>query len=137
MRKDRLRFGKFIRNKRVHDSRELTQAEVAETLGISSSLYGHIENNQRPPFDIEKMEVFAELFNFTKEDRAKMYDLAAREKSEIPVDLEDMLLYEEIGETIFGLCRKLQNGDFDEEEWKTLAREAYKEAQRRKGGADE
>ena len=135
MRENRLRFGKFIRDKRVRDPREFTQAEVAEMLGISQSLYGHIENNARPPFDTEKIEIFAKVFNLPYEEKTLMYDLAAREKSEIPVDLEDMLLYEEIGETIFGLCRKLQNGDYDEEEWKRLARDAYKEAQRR-GGSD-
>jgi len=137
MRKNRLRFGKFIRDKRVHDSRELRQSDVAEILGISTSLYGEIENNRRPPFDLEKMEIFAKLFGLTYEEKTMMYDLAARENNEIPADLEDILMYEEIGDTIRYLCRELQNGNFEEEDWKKLIREAEKEKDRRKGGANE
>jgi len=137
MRKNRLRFGKFIRDKRVNDSRELRQSDVAEILGISTSLYGEIENNRRPPFDLEKMEIFAGLFNLTYEEKTMMYDLAARENNEIPADLEDILMYEKIGDTIRFLCRELQNGNFEEERWKSLIREAEEEKNRRQGGAGE
>lgn len=136
MRKNRLRFGKFIRDKRVNDSRELRQSDVAKILNISTSLYGEIENNRRPPFDLEKMEIFAELFNLTYKEKTLMYDLAARENNEIPADLEDILMYEEIGDTIRYLCRELQNGNFEEENWKKLIREAEKEKNRREGGVD-
>ena len=137
MRKNRERFGKFIRDKRVNDPRELRQADVAEILGISSSLYGLIENNARPPFDLEKMGIFAELFDLTPEEKALMYDLAARETNEIPADLEDIIMYSEIGDTIRTLCRQLQNGNFEEERWKELIRKAEKEKKRTEGGENE
>jgi len=134
MRKNRLRFGKFIRDRRVGDPRELRQSDVAEALGISTSLYGEIENNRRPPFDLEKMELFAALFELSYEEKTTMYDLAARETNEIPADLEDILMYEDIGDTIRYLCRELQNGNFEEERWKELIRKAEKEKSRREGG---
>ena len=89
MRKQRERFGQFIREKRVNDPRELRQSDVAEILGISTSLYGEIENNRRSPFDLEKIEIFADIFNLSNSDKARMYDLAACETNEIPADLED------------------------------------------------
>ena len=134
MRKNRERFGKFIRDKRVHDPRELRQSDVAEILGISTSLYGLIETNARPPFDLEKMEIFANLFHLTYEEKTMMYDLAARETNEIPADLEDIIMYSEVGDVARQLFRELQNGDFVEEKWKTLIREAEKEKKRREGG---
>jgi len=137
MGKDCLRFGKYIRGIRVHDLRELTQADVAEVLGINSALYGMIENSKRPPFGHEEMEMFAELFNLTSEQKGIMYDLAARENDKTPADIKDIFMNSEIGNLSRTLLRELQNGDFEEERWKTLAREAYKEAQRLKGDENE
>ena len=137
MEKDRVRFGKYIRGIRIHDLRELTQADVAEALGINPALYGMIENNKRPPFDSEKMEIFAKLFDLTGEQKGIMYDLAARETDEAPADIKHIFMNSEIGNLSRQLFRELQNGDFEEERWKTLAREAYKEAQRQKGEESE
>ena len=137
MGKERVGFGKYIRGIRVHDLRELTQANVAEILGINPALYGMIENNKRPPFDAEKIEIFVKLFNLTSEQKGKMYDLAAHENDETPADIKKIFMNSEIGDLSRQLFRELQNGDFEEERWKTLAREAYKEAQRLKGGEEE
>jgi hypothetical protein len=96
-----------------------------------------IENNARPPFDVEKMQIFAEVFKLTYEEKTLMYDLAAREKNEVPADLEDILMYSDFGDKLRKLCRDFQNGDFEEEAWKGFIRDAYKEAKRREGDEDE
>ena len=129
-----MRFGDFIRKIRVNDSRELRQADVAEMLGISLSLYSDIENNRRNPFDHDKMEIFSECFNLTENDKIRMYDLASRVKHGIPVDLEDVFFYEEVGDMARIALREFKAGNLEEDDWKQLIRKAEENKSRRKGG---
>ena len=46
-------------------------------------------------------------------------------------------MYEEIGDMIRYLCRELQHGNYEEEEWKNLIRKAEKERNRREGSGAE
>lgn len=46
-----MRFGEFIKSKRLADPRELTLKDVAEKLGVSLSLLSDIEKSRRKPFD--------------------------------------------------------------------------------------
>jgi transcriptional regulator with XRE-family HTH domain len=131
-----MRFGDFIRKIRVNDSRELRQADVAEELGISLSLYTDIENNRRKPFDFEKMEIFIKLFNLPEDKKTRMYDLASYEKHEIPVDLEDIFMYDEVGDMARVALREFKAGNLEEEDWKQLIRKAEENKSRRKGGAE-
>jgi len=137
MQKKQFRYGDFIKEKRVNDPRELRQSDVAKMLGISTSLYGEIEHSRRPPFNLEKSEIFAEIFNLTNDEKALMYDLAAREKNQVPADIEEIFMYSEIGDLSRQLFRELQNGHYEEENWKQLIREAEKEKNKRKGASDE
>ena len=124
MREKRVRFGEYIKKIRLDDSRELRQSDVAQELGISTGMYGDIENNRRRPFDHEKINKFIELFDLREQERARMFDLASREHNEVPADLEDLLLYEKIGEMARVALREFQGGNLDEEDWKALIRKA-------------
>ena len=44
------------------------------------------------------MELFAELFDLDDEEKAMMYDLSARDRGEVPSDIEDIMMYGEIGD---------------------------------------
>jgi transcriptional regulator with XRE-family HTH domain len=92
-----MRFGDFIRYKRIHDKRELTLKDVADKLGFSLSLLSDIEQGRRKPFNSEKIDLFCKYLELSNEDRNLMYDLAARDRKEIPSDLEDIMRYSEIG----------------------------------------
>ena len=133
MQEKRIRFGDFIRQIRLRDSRELRQTDVANELGLSLSFYSEIENRRKRPFDPEKIEIFAELFNLSEERKALMYDLASRENREVPADIEDIFMYEEIGDLARVALRQSKAGDITEADWKRLIREGEANKARRKG----
>ncbi len=118
-----LRFGDFIKKIRQEDPRELTLKDVSKILGISLSFLSDIENNRRKPFDKEKIEIFAKEFNLSDEDKAKLYDLAARDRGEIPSDIEDIMMYSEVGDMARFALRQSNAGKINEEDWKKFIRE--------------
>jgi len=132
----RIRFGDFIKKKRLSDPREIRQSDVAKELDISVSLYGEIENRRRRPFDFDKIEKFAAYLNLTEEDKARMYDLASYENREVPSDIEDIFMYEEVGELARFALRQSKAGNITEEDWKRFIRESEENKRQREGGAE-
>ncbi|MDD2235386.1 MAG: helix-turn-helix transcriptional regulator [Desulfitobacteriaceae bacterium] len=59
-----MRFGDFIKQKRLSHPDELTLKGVSQLLGISLSFLSDVENNRRKPFD--KIELFAERLGLTE-----------------------------------------------------------------------
>jgi len=51
-----MRFGDYIKQKRLQHPDELTLKEVSKMLGISLSFLSDVENNRRKPFDKNKIE---------------------------------------------------------------------------------
>ena len=70
-----MRYGQFLRSKRISDNQELTLNDVAEGLGVSVSFVSDVEQIRRKPYDEEKTEKLIEFLKFTEEDIAMMYDL--------------------------------------------------------------
>jgi transcriptional regulator with XRE-family HTH domain len=135
MRKKQIRFGDFIRSKRLSDPRELTQSDVTKALGISSvGFLSEIENNTRRPFNAEKIEKFAQFMNLTEEDKAQMYDLASVENDRIPHDLEEMLKYEKIGEMALIALRQIKAGNLTENDLKDFISKSEENKAKRGGG---
>jgi len=92
-------------------------------LGISLSFLSDVENNRRKPFDKDKIDLFAELLGLDEGDKAVMFDLAARDRKEVPSDIEDIMMYGEIGEMARLALRKSNAGEISEEDWKRFIRE--------------
>ena len=122
MRERYMRFGDFIKKKRLADPRELTLSDMSKQLGISLSFLSDIENRRRKPFDADKMVIFADFLNLSEEDRALLYDLASRDNGAVPQDIEDLLMYEDIGDMARFALRQTQAGNATEEDWKQLIR---------------
>lgn len=122
MKEQHMRFGEFIKLKRTKDPRELTLKEVSDKLGISLSMLSDIEKGRRKPFDSEKIEIFCEFLNLSDEDRARMYDLAARETGEIPSDIDDIMMHSEIGNMARHALRLSNSGIIEEEDWREFIR---------------
>ena len=118
MREKNMRYGQFLRSKRIADSRELTLKDVAEELGVSVSFVSDVEQGRRKPYDEEKTEKLVEFLQFTEEDIAMMYDLAARENSRIPRDLDDIMMYSEAGEMARFALRMTKKGIVNEDDWR-------------------
>ena len=123
MKERNMRFGDFIKRKRQDDPREITLKDMSERLGISLSLLSDIENNRRKAFDSDKIEIFATELNLSDEDKAVLYDLAGIDRGEIPSDIEDIMMYGEIGEMARFALRQSNAGKIGEEEWKRFIRE--------------
>lgn len=113
-----IRFGDFIKKKRLNHPDSLTLKEVAQLLGISVSFLSDVENNRRRPFDKDKIEMFTERLSLQEEDKAIMFDLAARDRGEVPADIEEILLYGNIGEMARLALRMSNAGNIGVDDWK-------------------
>lgn len=126
MKEKYIRFGDFIKRKRQSHPDELTLKDVSKMLGISLSFLSDVENNRRKPFDKDKMELFAVKLGLNADEKAEMYDLAARDRGEIPADLEDIMMYSETGDMARIALRQSNEGKISEEDWKQFIRDMEK-----------
>jgi transcriptional regulator with XRE-family HTH domain len=118
-----MRFGDYIRQKRVENPREITMQDVATHLGVSLPYVSEVEKNRRNPFDGEKLEALADFLDMSEADKAKMYDLAGRESQAIPHDIKDTFLYEPVGDLARVALRRSKAGFITEEDWKAFLRQ--------------
>ena len=89
MQEKHMRYGQFLRAKRISDSRELTLKDVARELGVSVSFASDVEQGRRKPYDKEKTEKLIE---------ALMNDLAAREILRTALVPEDAKICKDAGD---------------------------------------
>ena len=127
-------FGAFITNIRLKDERRLRQGDVAEKLELSLSYYSDIEKDYRRPLNAEEMEIFAELFTLTQEEKITMYDLASRETNTIPVDVKNYIMEDENGELARVALRKAKEVRADEKMWKKFIWDLEKKQKQDRGG---
>ena len=126
MKDENMRFGAYIKSKRLKDERELTLKDMSKVLGLSLSLLSDIEQGRRKPFGSDKIEKFCEYLQLSDADKALMYDLAARETGDIPSDLDDTMMHSEVGNMARMALRMTNAGVADEEDWKQFIREIEK-----------
>ena len=119
-----MRFGEYIRKKRQDDPRELTLHEISKVIGISLTYLSDIEAGRKRPFDTEAIEKFCAYLDLDDDEKARLYDLAAKEKKAVPADIEDVLMYEPIGELARFALRQSNAGNITEEDWKKFIRDA-------------
>jgi transcriptional regulator with XRE-family HTH domain len=93
-----MRYGQFLRTKRISDSRELTLKDVAGELGVSVSFVSDVEQGRRKPYDEEKTEKLIEFLKLTEEEIALMNDLAARESFRYAPVPEDIKICKDAGD---------------------------------------
>ena len=134
MARERMRFGDYLRKKRLNDPRDLRQSDIAEVLELSLSYYTDIENNNRRPLNAEEIEKVAQFLKLTEEDKAKLYDFAAFEKGKIPADLEETFMFDRVGEYALMALREYKLGNIDEEMWKKFIRDI--EAKKKQQGGE-
>lgn len=122
MKDKNMRFGTFIRSRRLNDSRELTLKDISAELGISLSMLSDIEQGRRKPFDMNRIDRFCNFLHLPPSDRTTMYDLAAKETGSLPSDLDDIMMYSEIGSMARMALRMTNEGIASEEDWKSFIR---------------
>ena len=122
MREKNMRYGQFLRSKRVSDGRELTLKDVAEELGVSVSFVSDVEQGRRKPYDEAKTQKLIEFLKLSEDEVALMYDLAAKENFKIPRDLDDIMMYTEAGEMARFALRMTKKGIINDDDWKQFIR---------------
>ena len=115
-----MRFGDFMRKKRVANPHKFSMQEIADFLGVSLSYVSAVESCNKRPFDGERLEQLAEYFELSAEDTALMFDIASRENQEIPFDIIDIFLYEPIGELARYALRLSKEGVICDEDWRAF-----------------
>lgn len=133
MQEKNMYFGEYIRKKRLDDPRELTMQEVADHLGISLSYMSAIENRRKPPFGGDKLESLAKFLGLSTEETALMFDLAGKETREVPYDIQDTFMYDEVGELARYALRQSQAGHIKEADWKAFIRQAEEKKRKKEG----
>ena len=137
MKEINMRFGEYMRKKRLADPRELAMQDVADHLGVSISYISAMETRRKDPFDGDKLGEWAKFLNLSEEETALMYDLAGRETREVPYDIQDTFMYEGVGEMARYALRQSKAGFIKEEDWKALIRKAEEEKNKRQGGIED
>lgn len=82
---DKLRFGRFISEKRIRLS--MTKQELARLIGISTAYLSQIESGRRSN---PKEEIVAKLISYlclTAEETYQLYDLYAAANSTVAIDV--------------------------------------------------
>ena len=118
MQEKNMRYGRFLRSKRISDSRELTMRDIAVELGISVSLVSDVEQGRRKPYDEAKTQKLIKFLHLSEEDAALLYDLAAKECDYIPRDLDDIMMYSEAGEMARCALRMTKKGIASDDDWR-------------------
>ena len=124
-----LTFGEFIRQKRL-DSRQLTLKDMGNLLGISLSHYCDIEHGRRNPGEEIDYEKLASMLRLTDEEKALMYDLAAKKRDSVSADIKDVIMSSESGDMARMALRMTKAGIAKEEDW----REFIRQLERKKRG---
>ena len=129
MKDENMTFGQFIRRKRPQSGKELTLREMGEQLGISLTMYSEMEQGRKNPGEFFDYEKVAQLLELTDEEKALMYDLAARKKRTVPSDIEDVMMYSESGSLARMALRMTNAGIAKEEDWKEFIRQLERKKQ--------
>ena len=122
MSKREMTFGEFIRQKRL-DGGQLTLKDMGATLGISFTHYSDIEHGRRSPGEELDYEKLAYLLRLSDEEKALMYDLAARKRNSVPSDIKDVMMNSESGNMARMALRMTKAGIAGEEDWKEFIRQ--------------
>ena len=122
MSKRKKTFGEFIRKKRL-DGGHLTLKDMGSILGISHTHYSDIEHGRRCPGEELDYEKLAYLLRLSDDEKAMMYDLAAKKRNSVPSDIKDVMMNSESGNMARMALRMTKAGIAGEEDWKEFIRQ--------------
>ena len=91
---EHIKFGDFLSEKRKQKS--IPSLEMSKRIGISPSYYCDIEKNRKVALERELIEKIIKAFNFSKEDSVTVFDLAAKARAHISMDLPQYIMENEV-----------------------------------------
>ncbi len=112
MKKEYSNFGDFIAQKR--EEKEITLRKMAELLDISAPYLSDVEKDRRNPFDMDKLEIVANILILSEEEKAVMLDLAGKKRNSVAPDLPEYIMERDYVSAALRTARDLDAG---EDEW--------------------
>jgi transcriptional regulator with XRE-family HTH domain len=112
MKKEYSNFGDFIAQKR--EEKEITLRKMAELLDISAPYLSDVEKDRRNPFDMDKLELVANILILSEEEKAIMLDLAGKKRNSVAPDLPEYIMERDYVSAALRTARDLDAG---EDEW--------------------
>ena len=109
---DEYRFGDYIKEKR--NSRGITLRKFVSMIECSAPHLSDIENNRRNPFDLDRLQLIADLLNFSDSEKEQMFDLAGKARDNVAPDLPDYIKDRDYVSAALRTARDVGAG---EEEW--------------------
>jgi len=116
-----LNFGDFIAQKR--EEKQITLREMAKKLNITPPYLSDVEKDRRNPFDIDKLELLANILLLSEEEKTIMLDLAGKKRNEVAPDLPEYIMERDYVSAALRTARDLDAG---EEEWLEFVKELKK-----------
>ena len=108
-------FGDFLQEKRKES--ELTLRALAEKLGWSAPYLTDIEKGRRNPPDLEKLNMLADIFNLSEDEKKEMMELAGKKRETIAPDLPEYIMERDYVAAALRTARDLDAGQDDWEEF--------------------
>jgi len=121
MDKKYLNFGDFITQKR--QERGITLRDMAKRLNITPPYLSDVEKDRRNPFDIDKLELLAQILMLSEEEKTIMLDLAGEKRGEVAPDLPEYIMKHDYVSAALRTARDLEAS---EEEWLKFVEELKK-----------
>ena len=126
-------FGQFLRDRRMRSPRKLTIRDMAAGLDVSIGYFCDLENDRRIPSESLDINKICELLRLDANDRAAMFDLAAKKNGCVPADIKYILFNSESGNCAREALRMTNEGFADEDDWMQFLEKLRKRKQRLKG----
>ena len=111
-------FGDFLQEKRKEN--ELTLRTLAEKLGWSAPYLTDIEKGRRNPPDLEKLNMLADIFNLSEDEKKDMMELAGKKRETIAPDLPEYIMEHDYVAAALRTARDLDAG---RDVWEEFVRE--------------
>lgn len=122
MDKPTMTFGDCIKQKRMLHQPRLTLKKMAELMDLNLTYLSDVENNRKKAFSAEKIDLFCRTLDLSQEEKAELYDLAARDTETVSQDIADTIMYTEEGDYARRALRMVKQGKGNVELWKELIR---------------
>lgn len=121
MSRNYLNFGDFIAQKR--EEKKITLREMAKKLKITPPYLSDVEKDRRNPFDLDKLELLANILLLSEDEKTIMLNLAGKKRNEVAPDLPEYIMDRDYVSAALRTARDLDAG---EEEWLEFVKELKK-----------
>ncbi len=108
-------FQDFLREKRLQ--KNLRLREFAKLIELQPSNYCSIESGSLPAPSEDKLQLIATILELTTAERRSLFDLAAKTKDDIPIDIKELIRKDAV---IPALLRTVEDEDIKSEQIKAI-----------------